>query len=38
MIRKLVTMTEALDVKVGIKHVLERIEVAVKNRPEQVKL
>lgn len=31
-------MTEAFDVKAGVKHVLERIEVAVKTRPEQVKL
>lgn len=38
MIRRFVTMAEAVDVKAGIKHILERIEVASKSRPEQVKL
>jgi hypothetical protein len=30
-------MGESIDIKAGIKHILERIEVASKNRPEQVK-
>lgn len=36
MIRRFVTMTEAVDVKAGIKHILERIEVVSKARPDQV--
>lgn len=35
-IRRLVTMAESIDVKAGIKSVLERIDVASKNRSEQV--
>lgn len=38
MIRRLVTMSESVDVKAGIEHVLKRIEMATKNRPEQVKM
>lgn len=38
MIRKLVTMAESVDVKLGVKHILERIEIASKNRPAQVEL
>lgn len=30
-------MAENVDVKAGIKHILERIEVASKTRPSQVK-
>lgn len=37
MIRRLVTMAEAVDVKAGVRNVLERIEAAVKTRPEKVK-
>lgn len=36
MIRRLVTMSEAVDVKAGIRNVLERIDVAVKSRPDKV--
>lgn len=38
MIRRFVTMTETVDVKAGVNHILERIEVASKSRPEEVKL
>lgn len=31
-------MAEAVDVKAGVRNVLERIEAAVKARPEKVKL
>lgn len=37
MIRRLVTMAEAVDVKAGVRNVLERIEAAAKTRPEKVK-
>lgn len=38
MIRRFVTMGESIDIKAGIKHILERIEIASKARPDQVKL
>lgn len=38
MIRRLVTMAETVDVKAGVKNVLGRIEGALENRPEQVKM
>lgn len=31
-------MAESVDVKAGVKHILERIQGATKNRPEKVKL
>lgn len=37
MIRRLVTMAEAVDVKAGVRNILERIETAAKTRPEKVK-
>ena len=37
MIRRFVTMAGTVDVKAGIKNILECIEVASKDRPEQVK-
>lgn len=37
MIRRLVTMSEAVDIKAGVRNVLERIEAASKTRPEKVK-
>lgn len=38
MIRRFVTMGETVDIKAGIKHILERIEVASKNRPDEVRI
>ena len=36
LIRRLATMTESIDVKAGIKSVLERIDIACKSRSDQV--
>lgn len=38
MIRRIVTMSEGVDVKAGIKNILERIDVACASRPKEVKL
>lgn len=38
MIRRLATMGETVDVKAGIKHILERIEAASSKRPAQVEI
>ncbi|CRK89110.1 CLUMA_CG002539, isoform A [Clunio marinus] len=37
MIRRFVTMTESVDVKAGIKNIVERIEIASRKRPEKFK-
>jgi hypothetical protein len=37
MIRRFVTMSESIDIKAGVKSILERIEATKLKRPEKVK-